>query len=129
MNPGSLALALVSVALSALAQIVFKLGVSQPAVQTALAQVGTNPWYRTGTAVLLNPAVLGGFALYGVSAVVWLVVLSKVDVSVAYPFVAMGFIVTMLAGALLFHEPVGLLRVIGTLLVCAGVVLVAGTKA
>jgi multidrug transporter EmrE-like cation transporter len=129
MNAGSLLLALVSITLSAFAQITFKLGVSQPAVQAVLAQAKTAPWYSTASGLLLSPAVLGGFALYGVSAILWLVVLSKVDVSVAYPFVAVGFLVTMVAGAVLFDEPVGLVRVVGTLLVCAGVILVAGTKA
>lgn len=128
MNASSLALTLFSVVLSALAQITFKYGVTQPTVQLALGEASNAPWYRTAATVLFHPAVLTGFALYGFSMVAWLVVLSKVDVSVAYPFVAIGFVITMAAGALFFHEPVGLARICGTALVCVGVALVAGVK-
>jgi len=128
MNASSLALTFFSVALSALAQITFKYGVSQPAIQSAFGAAASAPWYRTATTVLLHPAILGGFALYGFSMIAWLVVLSKVDVSVAYPFVGVGFIITMTAGAVLFNEPVGISRICGTALVCVGVALLAGIK-
>ena len=115
------ALALVSVGLSSLAQLAFKYGMMRPDTQSALA---ASSWVSRLTGVLGTPAVLAGFALYGLSALLWLLVLSKLDVSVAYPFVALGFVVTLLCGALLFGEPVSGLRIAGTLLICAGVVLV-----
>ena len=54
-----------------------------------------------------------------------ILVLAKVDVSLAYPFVGVGFIVTMVLGWLLLQEPVGLTRITGTLLVAIGAYLVA----
>lgn len=114
-------LALVSVALSSLAQLAFKYGMTRPEVQIAVA---SESWVSRLVAALSNPAVLGGFALYGLSAVLWLLVLSKLDVSVAYPFVALGFVVTLLCGAVLFGEQVTALRIAGTVLICAGVILV-----
>lgn len=116
-----LALALVSVALSSLAQLAFKYGMMRPDAQSAVASAS---WASRLVGVLSSPAVLGGFALYGLSALLWLGVLSKVDVSVAYPFVALGFVITLLCGALLFGEQVTGLRIAGTVLICAGVILV-----
>ena len=73
--------------------------------------------------MLTDKYVLGGFLLYGVGALVWLVVLSKWDVSKAYPLVGLGFVVTVAVGYLL-GEQVTVHRVIGVALICAGVFLV-----
>lgn len=76
-------------------------------------------------AASLSPQVVGGLALYALGAIVWLFVLAKVDVSFAYPFVGLGFILTMLLGWWWLNEPVDLTRVVGTLLVASGVFLVS----
>jgi multidrug transporter EmrE-like cation transporter len=69
--------------------------------------------------------VIGGLFLYGLSAAIWLFVLARLDVSVAYPFVALGFLLTMVLGCLLFGEPLTARKLIGTMLVMFGVYLVA----
>ena len=66
-----------------------------------------------------------GLTLYFLSAVVWLLVLSRVEVSFAYPFVGIGFILTMLLGWLAMGDTMSLARVAGTLLIAGGVVLIA----
>ncbi|MBD8544342.1 EamA family transporter [Oxalobacteraceae sp. CFBP 13708] len=109
-----------SVLISALAQIALKQGMSSSTVSAALGQ-GTA---STITAIATNPYVIGGLSLYALGAVLWLFVLSRVDVSVAYPFVAFGFIVTMGLAIVLLGEPLQPLRVAGTLLVVAGAVLI-----
>lgn len=116
-------LIIVSVGLSAVAQIAFKAGMMQPGVQAALPLL-TSDW-RGPLTILRNFYVLFGLACYVVSAGLWLLVLARVNLSVAYPFIGFGLILTMMAGAILFREPVTWLRVTGTLLVFAGVVLVA----
>ena len=117
-----LLLVLVSVALSALAQISLKYGMASPDIQRAMQ---ADRWLTMGYTVAASPFVVGGLALYGLSICTWLLVLARVDVSVAYPFVGLGFIITMLLGAFLLHEPVGALRVTGTLLVTVGVVCIS----
>lgn len=126
MNKLLLLLAVVSVGLSASAQIAFKTGMSRPSVQAALASPTSSLFERVLT-VGTSPGVVAGFALYALSAVLWILVLAKVDLSVAYPIVGLGFVVTMVAGHLLFGEPLTLMRVAGTLLVCVGIVLVTST--
>lgn len=117
-----LLLIVVSVSLSAVAQLVLKVGMGQPGVQNARVQ---GDFVDVAAATLLNPYVVGGLALYVVGALVWLSVLARIDVSVAYPFVGLGFVMTMLLGAVLLGETVGISRVIGTFLIVCGVVLVA----
>jgi multidrug transporter EmrE-like cation transporter len=120
-----LALVIFSVGCSALAQIALKHGMAQPTVQLALASGGMQ---RIVLAIAGSPAVFGGLFLYGLSAVVWLFVLARLDVSVAYPFVALGFLVTMALGCLLFGEAFTVRKVLGTLIVMLGVYLVAAVR-
>lgn len=115
-----LALILVTVTLSACAQLVLKLGMASPRMAEAL-QSGL---VDAAVAALLTPYIWLGLGLYGFGVVMWLWVLSKVDLSVAYPFVGVSFLVTMAFGAFLLNENVTPLRVIGTLLIAVGCVLV-----
>ncbi|TCO78138.1 EamA-like transporter family protein [Plasticicumulans lactativorans] len=114
-------LIVLSVSISALAQIVLKLGVSTP-LDPLVRNAGrlTQAW-----AVISNGYVLLGFLLYGLGALVWLAVLSRVDVSQAYPFVGLGFILTLVLGALVLGEAVGPTRWAGALLVMAGIACLA----
>jgi multidrug transporter EmrE-like cation transporter len=111
-----------SVALSAIAQILLKIGMSSASVQQALTADG---YWDAVRSVGTSTHVIAGLALYGLGAVVWLLVLARVDVSVAYPFVGAGFILTMVLGWLVLNEPIGTLRLTGTALVALGVYLVA----
>jgi multidrug transporter EmrE-like cation transporter len=70
-----------------------------------------------------NRFVILGFLLYLVSAASWLVILSRVDLSFAYPMISIGYIVIVVLSKYLFDEPVTSLRIAGTLLVCGGVFL------
>lgn len=111
-----------SVAMSALAQILLRHGMSRPSVQAALGQGEAVP---AVLAIASSPGVIGGLALYGLGAMVWLLVLARVPVSMAYAFVALGFLLTMALGCLVLGEVLTLRKVMGTLLVAAGVWLVA----
>lgn len=118
----ALGLILFSVTLTAIAQLVLKAGMAGTAVQRAIA---AGPGVRLFLAIALDPLVIGGLMLYFVAAAVWLFVLSKVDVSLAYPFVALGFVLTAVFGRLLFHEALSPARIAGILLICGGVALLA----
>ena len=93
---------------------------SSEEVKQILAQPFT---LRTVLTVLTDKFVLGGFVLYGLGAVVWLGVLSKWDVSKAYPLVGLGFAFTVAMG-FIAGEHVTIPRVFGVALICAGVFLV-----
>ncbi|HTO40828.1 MAG TPA: EamA family transporter [Rhizomicrobium sp.] len=121
MNP--IAVILVTVVLSAVAQIALKSGVTALKLQDGQGIVGL------GLAVAASPFIWLGLVIYGLSVLAWLWVLSKVDVSFAYPFVGLSFVLTVAMGALVLHEPVTPLRWAGTLLVIGGCVLIARSAA
>ncbi len=121
MNAGTLALTLLSVTISALGQISLKIGMSSPAVQRAMATSTLNLF----SAAASSPAVLGGLMLYGMGALSWLLVLAKVDVNRAYPFVGIAIVLTITIGHFFLREPLSALRMMGVLFVVAGIVLVA----
>jgi multidrug transporter EmrE-like cation transporter len=68
-----------------------------------------------------NRFVILGFLCYAVSAASWLIILSRVDLSLAYPLISIGYILIVVLSKYLFDEPVTGMRIAGTLLVCAGV--------
>jgi multidrug transporter EmrE-like cation transporter len=119
MNP--LVLAVISICLSVAAQFLLKVGMSSSAVKTASASA---PGISVLLSIFSQPYVIAGFVLYGLGAMVWLSVLSRWDVSKAYPLVGIGFAFTALIG-LMMGEQVGLLRGCGVALICTGVWMVS----
>jgi drug/metabolite transporter (DMT)-like permease len=118
----TIALTLLCVTLTAAAQIALKLGVSSAKMQHLLEGGGTSNFL---VRAVLSPTVLLGLGLYGISTVLWLLVLAKSDVSYAYPFVSLGFVFTALYAALVLHEPMAIARIGGIALIVTGVFFVA----
>lgn len=75
--------------------------------------------------VLKSAWAVIGVVLYAISALFWLVVLSRVDLSVAYPIVAAGYVVVVFYSWLVFKEPVKWIAWIGLALIVAGVIITA----
>ncbi|MFN2595029.1 MAG: EamA family transporter, partial [Actinomycetota bacterium] len=71
-----------------------------------------------------QPKLWVGLALFGISAIFWLLVLSKVPLSVAYPFVGVSYIVVVLVSRFVLHEHVPILRWLGVAVVAAGIAIV-----
>ncbi len=107
----SLSLVAVSVALGSAGQILLKAGAThwegRSVVDTLVPALG-------------DPLVLAGLAAYAVSSVLWLLVLSRVDLSVAYPLAATSYVLVVAAGAF-SGEHVPPLRWLGVLLIVLGV--------
>lgn len=116
----TLFIAILSIILSVAAQFSLKTGMSSEGVKVLVSQPKS---IRTFFYIFLDKHVLGGFLLYGIGAMVWLGVLSKWDVSKAYPLVGIGFVFTVFIGFLV-GEQVTITRIIGAALICAGVFLV-----
>jgi len=117
----TLSFILISVLLSVVAQILLKNGMSNSSVQAAL----NSDALTAGITIFTNISVVAGIAAYVSSAGIWLLVLSKIDVSKAYPFVGIGFIGTMMFAYWFLNEPLTVTKVAGTLLVLAGVLLIS----
>lgn len=119
MTWGAFALIFASVSLSAVAQTAFKMGVGQAqgAPDAAL-------WVKVA-GMLFSPLVLIGLALYGVGTVFWLFALRQLDLSLAYPFVAMSFVMVAGSGMLFLGEPVQPTRLLGIGLIILGLLVMA----
>ena len=110
-------LILASVGLNALAQILLRLG----ARTVAASEPGQASWI----ALAFQPPVLCGLACYGVSLLLWLYVLGRVEVSFAYPFLALGFVLVAVAGWQWLGEPMPPARATGIGIILAGVLVLA----
>ncbi len=75
--------------------------------------------------LLETPWVIVGFGLYGISAVIWLDVLSKLDFSLAFPMVGLTYVFTLLIGRYLFGETVGWERIVGVGFILCGIFFLA----
>ena len=62
----------------------------------------------------MNPMVLLGFVFYGLSAALWLIVLTRADLSYAYPLLSMGYVAVVFLSRVFFNEAVTTTRVLGT---------------
>jgi uncharacterized membrane protein len=119
---GETALIVFCAVIGAAGQIVLKLGTSSPALATYSRAGDFKGFFARA---LLSPTVLTGLLLYGASAMLWLLVLSRSQLSYAYPFVSLGFVITSLFGWQILGESMSLARLLGTVMIIAGVVLVA----
>lgn len=122
MDKSTFSLVLISVLLSSVAQIVLKQGMSSLAIQSAGAH-GAN--LQMAIAIASNINVLCGLLIYFVSAAVWLLVLARIAVGLAYPFVGLGFVVTMLLAWIVRGETPSIPQIVGTLTICLGVTVLA----
>ena len=118
-----LPLILTGVLLNAAAQLLLKQGMRKIG-HFAFQAAALLP---TGLAVATNPYILTGLLCYVISVVVWLMVLSRVEVSFAYPLLSVGYIVTALAGYYLFQENMNISRWAGIIVICLGVWLITRT--
>ncbi len=112
---------LISVINGAIGQLLLKKGMSTMGpITLSLGEIGTLLW-KMGT----NPFVVTGLGIYALSTVIWLAALSRVDLSYAYPFVSLSYVIMLIASWFLFHENITPLRLLGTLVIVVGVLLVS----
>lgn len=71
--------------------------------------------------LLLNPWIASALAASLVAALLWMAALTKLDLSHAYPFVGLTFVLVALGSAWAFHEPLTGLKIAGIALICIGV--------
>lgn len=76
-----------------------------------------------------SPLLLLGLAVFGVSAFLWLIALMKADLSFAFPFISLSYVIVLLGGAILFDEKITALRMFGFVLIVAGIFVVARGEA
>ena len=123
MKTGDFGWVLTGVLLNAGAQLLLKAGASSVSPLGIGQSLGSAA--RAAAVLAVHPAILGGVAAYAVSVVVWIVALSRVEVSVAYPMLSIGYVINALLAWWLFDEAVSLQRWLGIGVIVIGVALVA----
>jgi len=121
MNAVSFSLVLTGVLLNAAAQLLLKAGTNA----VGPFEFSTANALPVGLRLALEPHILGGIACYVVSVVVWILALSRVEVSIAYPMLSIGYLVNAVAAWYLFGESVTAVRMAGIGFIVVGVFLVA----
>ena len=121
MSAAAFAFLMTGVLLNAAAQLLLKAGTNALGVIT----LTRDNWLEMGTRMATQPHFIGGVALYVTSLVVWILGLSRVPVSIAYPMLSLGYVVNAIAAYYLFGEAVTPIRWLGIGFIILGVWLVA----
>ena len=121
MNPLTFSLVMTGVLLNAVAQLLLKAGTNRVG-EFSFALENLVP---IGSRLAFSPFILGGLACYVVSVVVWILALSRVPVSVAYPMLSVGYVVNAVAAWMLFGESLSMQKLVGIGFIVIGVFLVA----
>jgi multidrug transporter EmrE-like cation transporter len=117
----SLGLILLSVVSGVAGQLALKLGTTRAG---AAAIEASGPASTLITA-FRSPLVWLGLALYGVGALAWILVLTRMDLSLAYPFLALNFVLIAIVSRVFLGESIPALRWAGIAVICCGILLIA----
>lgn len=112
-------LILVSVLLNCTAQLCIRKGmllVGETGMSNMITNIG---------AMITNLWLWGAMICYAFSIFLWMAVLSKVEVSFAYPFLSVGYVVAAVVGYYFFGEALSVIRIVGIVIICIGVYLIS----
>jgi len=109
-----------SIFLSSFAHLSLKKGVSQVEL-FSLADLDISQFLK----IAFNPWIFSGMLLHIAALVVWLWALSRVDISFAYPFLALGYVIVGIMAWLWLGESITLARIMGMLLIIAGLAVIS----
>lgn len=124
MNLSTFAFIFTGVLLNAIAQVLLKAGTN--ALGGAIHLTMEN-WFATGIKVITQLPILLGLCCYGVSLVVWIIGLSRTDVTIAYPMLSLGYVVGAALAYFFLGEAISLQRMLAIAVIMVGVALLART--
>jgi multidrug transporter EmrE-like cation transporter len=124
MNLTTFAFIISGVILNACAQLLLKAGTN--ALGGAIHLTMSN-WFQTFIKVVTQLPILGGLACYGISLVVWIIGLSRTDVTIAYPMLSLGYVVSAFGAWMFLGEAISPQRLVAIGVIVIGVVLLART--
>ena len=75
--------------------------------------------------IFLNPYILFGLIMYGLSTVFWLIALARMELSFLYPFISLTYILVLVLSYLVLEESIGLNKMVGTMLIISGLLLIS----
>jgi multidrug transporter EmrE-like cation transporter len=123
MNLVTFALILTGVILNACAQLLLKAGTNSLGTIT----LNWQNWFAVFIKVFSQPPIIAGLACYGVSVIVWIISLSRTDVTIAYPMLSIGYIVSAIGAWMFLGEIISPQRMLALAVIIVGVILLART--
>ena len=112
---------LISVFLAVVGQLLLKMGM----LRVGKFSFNISTLVHQYTRILLNPFVIAGLFAFFISMLIWLYVLSRMELSFAYPFVALNYVLILFGSYFLLKETITLHKMIGVVVIIIGVYLVA----
>lgn len=119
MNITTFGFILTGILLNAVAQLLLKAGTNA----VGAIHLNAQNWLDTGIKLATQLPILGGLACYVISVGVWIIGLSRVDVTIAYPLLSIGYIVNALGAWYFLGEAVSAQRLLAIAIIIVGVVL------
>lgn len=108
----------INIILGVVGQFLMKFGVNKVG---GLEELGLLKFMTTA---FLSPFIILGLGFYAFSAILWVIMLSKLDLSVAYPALSIGYILVLLVSMLFLGEQVSLIRFAGIFLIMLGILFI-----
>jgi multidrug transporter EmrE-like cation transporter len=124
MNLTTFAFIITGVLLNAAAQLLLKAGTN---AMGGAIHLNAQNWFSTGIQVITQLPIVAGLACYAFSVVVWIIALSRAEVTLAYPMLSLGYIATAIGAWLFLGEIISPQRMLAMAVIIVGVALMART--
>lgn len=124
MNLSTFAFIMTGVLLNAVAQLLLKAGTN---ALGGSIELNAQNWFATGVKVFSQMPILAGLACYGISVIVWIIGLSRTDVTIAYPMLSLGYLVSAVGAWMFLGEVISVQRMVAIGVIVIGVALLART--
>ena len=118
----SVMLILLSISIAVTGQILLKIGIDRIGV---VGFGSMKAFTSLFSGIIRSPMVLTGLFLYFISAVIWMVILSTVDLSFAYPFIGLSYVLVLVLSKFILKEEVNPIRWAGAFIITVGVVIIS----
>jgi len=113
----------IAVIIASIGQVIIKAGLNRIGELTLVK----NNLIMLFLKLFSNPVVLIGLLFYGISAFLWLVGLSKTNLSKAYPLMSLSYVIVFFFSWLIFRENISILKIIALAIICLGIFLLSKT--
>ncbi|RJG06321.1 4-amino-4-deoxy-L-arabinose transferase [Noviherbaspirillum cavernae] len=121
MNLATFGFIMTGILLNAIAQLLLKAGTNA----VGAIHLTADNWFATGIKLATQLPIIGGLTCYVVSVVVWIIGLSRVDVTIAYPMLSLGYIVNAIGAWYFLGEVVSAQKLLAIGIIVVGVALLA----
>ena len=111
----------VSISLAVVGQLLLKIGM----LRMGRFSLNISTIVQQYTRILLNPFVIAGIIGFALSMLVWLYVLSRLELSIAYPFVALNYVLILFVSHFLLKETITPVKIMGVAVIVIGVYLIS----